>query len=241
MIIIDPNNTNIISSLNVHEMAFPDITFDEQELIRARTTIKAAYSNIMNDTVASAFLNNLEWNHDGDIMWQNDMLNILSDNIFEMIEEWKRDDNDELLKRIFVHIQLWGGNTCRGFFLNNGGFVNNFNNEHYKNGIFKAINGDLNSLCDLLKLNYMGISFATKHMFFWSNKKLPIYDNIISILVFGRKPLNNLNHYNQYTQGLTHLARTRQTQSHIIERSLFNWADSQAGKEWLRIRKSNVK
>jgi len=154
-----------------------------------------------------------------------------------MIKNWKKTKNDDdLLKKIFVYIQLWGGNTSRGFFNINGGFRNNYCNQFYKEGVQKAIDKNIESLDSFLLLNQVGISFATKHMFFWSDKALPIYDNIIAMIVFGRKPENNIKHYKQYVDSLKQLGAENNTETSVIERSIFNWYETTYGKKWFELR-----
>lgn len=243
MRLIDPSSFSDISKLQKHEIVFPKIEFVNQVLHRRTTTLKAAYTNITKNHQLMKYFAELKWDTLGDINWQNQMLNTLSENIFSMIANWKdsKQNDDELLKKIFLYIQLWGGNTSRGFFTNNGGFENNFSNEYYKNGSKLSIANNIDSLSSFLQLNQVGISFATKHMFFWSNKQLPIYDNIIAMLLFGRRPGNNVNHYSQYIGLLNNLGEEHQMESHIIERSIFNWADTENGKKWYSIRKQTLK
>jgi len=244
--LLQPINLDEINKLKKNEIAFPHIDFTSQELTRAKTTIKAAYTNIINGD-AKMFLKDLnsDWEVDGDIVWQNKMLNQLQKDIFNMIDLWKTKPNAELLSKIFVYIQLWGGNTSRNFFNRNGGFNSNFNDIIYRNAVNSILIGNKDcvqtSLAELMKLNQMGISFATKHMFFWSNKMMPVYDNIIAMQVFGRTPQKRVSHYTEYLQALKSLSKDNGKRTDIIERSIFNWYDTIAGQKWFCIRKNNVK
>lgn len=239
--IIEPNAILEISNLQRHNIAFPNITFSNQELQRTKTTLKGAYTLISNSGL-SKYLEDLNWNNDGDIEWQNNMLKLLSIEILKMIEKWKKEENSELLKKIFLYIQLWGGITSRGFFIKkNGGFDCNYNEQGYKKGVEECIKEDTQSLVSFCNLNQVGISFATKHMYFWSNKKLPIYDNIIAMIIFGRTPQNNIRHYQQYTESLKEMGKIKNIRTSLIERSIFNWYETENGRRWFDMRKSKLK
>jgi hypothetical protein len=240
MKLIKPNDLASISNLKPNEIAYPDIDYEDQILVRAKTTLKAAYTNIEN-TEAAKYLNDLSdvWNSNGGIDWQNKILNILQKDIFTSIKKHSETKDKELLKKIFVYIQLWGGNTSRGFFLRNGGFSQNFNEIIYLKSInYIKKNESAKALKELLNINQVGISFATKHLFFWSNGTLPIYDNIIAMLVFGRKPKNSLQDYSEYIDALNKMSIKMSKKTSSIERSLFNWADTQDGKKWICLRKN---
>lgn len=121
--------------------------------------------------------------------------------------------------------------------------VINYIKKEYKKLLIrqKAVDKNVESLDSFLQLNQVGISFATKHMFFWSDKALPIYDNIIAMIVFGRKPENNVKHYKQYVDSLKHLGAENNTETSIIERSIFNWYETKHGKKWFELRENTIK
>lgn len=237
--LIDPKNLELVSNLIRNEIAFPDIEFKDQELFRNKTTLKAAYTTI-NKGNLKPYLSDLNWEVNGNVEWQNKMLNTLSNDIFKMIDYWKVKNDPELLTKIFIYIQLWGGNTSRGFF-NINGFQSNFNLENYKKGVELAIINNSESLIYFTKLNQVGISFASKHMYFWSNKSLPIYDNIVAMIIFGRLPENKSKHYKEYVLSLDKVGFKRGITSNIIERSIFNWYETESGKKWFEIRKAKLK
>jgi hypothetical protein len=249
MKLIIPQLVDQISCLQKHDIAFPKIDFIDQELNRRQTTLKAAYTTINKSDYLSVYLNELTWDVKGDIEWQNTVLKSLSIKIFEMIDEYKSTNhlNDELLKKIFLYIQLWGGNESRGFFNNNGGFKNNYNSYKYKAAALKSLDGNPEGLIHFigtnkhpeLKIKQIGISFATKHMYFWSNKKLPIYDNIIAMIIFGRPTQNSYKHYLQYFDALNKVSSLTGVETYLIERSIFNWAETNSGKQWFEIRNRN--
>ncbi len=239
VILIEPQNLELISNLMKDEIAFPEIEYKDQELFRNKTTLKAAFTNI-NKGALKLYLSDLNWEVNGNTEWQNKMLNNLSKDIFKMIDQWKVKNDPELLTKIFIYIQLWGGNTSRGFFKNNG-FQSNFNLENYTKGAKLALINDSESLFYFTRLNQVGISFASKHMYFWSNKSLPIYDNIVAMIIFGRLPQNKSKHYKEYILSLERVSLIKGVSSNIIERSIFNWYETVSGKKWFEIRKSKLK
>lgn len=240
--LIKPNDFLSIQNLKKSEAAFPKLEFSGGKLNRKRTTIKAAYTNISKN-VNKNLISELEikWNNHGDILWQNDMLNTLDNKINSMIEEYSTNPSALLLKKIFIYIQLWGGNTCRDFFNKDGGFDENYNAETYKIGVELSSNDPIKALEKLLELNQMGIAFATKHIYFWSRKIYPIYDSIIAMLVFGRTVGNKIEHYKEYINSLEALGNDLNLKSDKLERSLFNWYESKEGKIWFCIRNSYQK
>lgn len=227
-----------------NEIAFPDIPFKDEPLWKKRTTLKAAYTNINKYEDAVKYLSDLsdEWKKKGDIEWQNEMLNKIEKDIRLFIDDF--DDNIEDLKKIFIYIQLWGGSNGRGFFDGKGGnFESKFDKRIYRDAI-NAVKVDATKeenirkgLCSLLALNQIAMSFATKHIYFWSKKELPIFDNIISNIVFGRKiRCHNINDYLKYVAASKKVSDLKGVDSHQIERSLFNWANTEDGKRWVDLR-----
>jgi len=235
---IDPNDNETIENLEREEINFPRIQFIDNPLQRNRTTIIEAYTNIFNKGYA-AYLADLDWDRDGDIDWQNNMLQHLHGIILQMIEAYRNNNNDELLKKIFIYIQLWGGNAGRNIFLQSGGFEHNFNIKIYKKFVKLTINSEFNNArIRLNKMTQIGTAFSTKHLHFWSNTEAPIYDSIISKIVFGRKNPNNKADYPRYMTALYDLAEEEgpNVTSSIIERSIFNWSDTEEGKLWSDLR-----
>jgi hypothetical protein len=81
----------------------------------------------------------------------------------------------------------------------------------------------------------MNTSFATKHIHFWSRSDAPIFDSVISSIVFGRKILKT-SEYGAYVESLNDLLQWLEMPNlsrSDLERSLFNWANTPAGKEWI--------
>lgn len=242
---IDPTNLQLIQQLQQDDIALPEIDYSKNVTLNlVSTTLHAAYKTI-SDYVCQEFLSDLEWEDNGDIQWQNNMLQQLSDNIYAMIAAYRDKPNDHLLTKIFIWIQLWGGNTGRNVFVKGQGWPNNFVIKTYLEAVSQIQNQQY--IAALQTLNQMyGVStaFASKHIHFWSGGDAPIYDSIIAAIVFGRKQSQvRPNEYPIYISALDKLIEelndNNVTRS-SIERNLFNWADTQQGKLWRCIRLSRV-
>lgn len=248
--LIQPENIVALKELSVGDIAFPLINYGNLELNRllilSKTTIHAAHTNISKDSSACKYIDDLDWVDGGDIGWQCQMLEIISNRIFELIQEWQSNGDMELLKKIFIYIQLWGGNSGRGMFLNgNGNFKGNYSENIYIDFVKLALDGDILSLGKLKSsakggISYIGTSFASKHLYFWSQGRLPIFDSIISKIVFGRvKP--RVDDYFGYYRALLELKEYLlieycNVETTQIERTLFNWAQSDLGSLWIKTR-----
>jgi len=172
---IEQNNTEEIKNLKKDDICFPNIDYScNGELNLNSTTLLAAYTTI-SKRVDKKYLSDLEWNVKGDIDWQNKILKHLSDKIYEMINEYESNPTDFLLEKIFIWIQLWGGNSGRGIFIKGEKWPKNFKAEVYKKAIEKINQKDYIKSLEIINSLY-GIStaFATKHIHFWSKKDAPI-------------------------------------------------------------------
>jgi hypothetical protein len=239
---IDPCNIENIQQLNQDEIAFPLIDYHiNEQLDLTATTLLAAYTTI-SGKVDTALLEGLIWNTNGDIVWQNTMLQHLSQSIYEMINQYHIKQSDELLTKIFIWIQLWGGNSGRSVFVRGQGWLQNFNIEAYRDAVQLILNADFQNALTTLNGNIYGIStaFATKHIHFWSNAVAPIYDSIIAAIIFGRnKNQVRPNEYQPYINGLDQLINkinNNQVTRSSIERNLFNWANTPLGLQWRNLR-----
>lgn len=239
---IDPNNIEAIQLLVIDQIAFPEIDYNVNEPLNLpASTLLAAYTNIANN-VEPVLLEGLNWNHHGDIAWQNQMLQTLSESITEMINDYHNNPkNVHLLIKIFVWIQLWGGNSGRSPFVCGPGWPENFNLNIYSAAINFILLNDFHGALTTLN-NMFGIKtpFATKHIHFWSNAEAPIYDSIIAAIVFGRKPSQvSAGQYQLYMNALDALIvelNNNQLTRSSIERSLFNWANTPLGLQWRNLR-----
>jgi hypothetical protein len=240
---IEPNNTKEIEKFENDEIRFPNIDYSSNgELNLNRTTLLAAYTTISN-RVDKEYISDLEWDPNGDIDWQNKILKHLSDTIYEMIGEFESKSNDFLLEKIFIWIQLWGGNSGRGIFIRGEQWPRNFNGSTYLKAINKIQIGKYTEALEILNTLYgVSTAFSTKHIHFWSKKDAPIYDSIIAAIIFGRNPAQiRAEEYLIYIESLKKLSKELKkeginTSSSSIERNLFNWANSENGLNWRKIR-----
>jgi hypothetical protein len=241
---IDPNNIEEIEQLNQDEIAFPLIDYNlHLPLNLPSTTLLAAYTTISNN-VDQELLEGLVWNNNGDIHWQNEMLQHLSDSIFDMISQYHINPADQLLTKIFIWIQLWGGNSGRSVFIRGHGWHQNFNIFQYSNAVQEIMNANFQNAFTILNGIY-GIStaFSTKHIHFWSNASAPIYDSIIAAIIFGRnqnqvRPHEYLPYINSLDLLIDEINNNQVTRS-SIERNLFNWANTPLGIQWRNLRLGN--
>lgn len=238
---INPANIELIQQLLQDEIAFPEIDYGQNEPLNLpATTLHAAYSTI-SARVDPVFLQDLEWDVNGDLQWQNNMLQQLSDNIYAMIAEYQHNPNNHLLTKIFIWIQLWGGNSGRGVFVRGQGWPQNFVLETYIDAVTQIQSQQYYcALCTLNQIYGVSTAFSTKHIHFWSGANAPIYDSIIAAIVFGRN--RNQIRSNEYTGYLNaldalilELGNNEVTRS-SIERNLFNWANTPQGVQWRNIR-----
>lgn len=164
------------------------------------------------------------------------MLANLESVIASMINAYLKNQDDELLIKIFVTIQLWGGNAGRGIFIRNGGLETNYSAEIYQGAIELVQKGnyaEANRL--LIQIPYLGTAFSTKHIHFWSDSKAPIFDSVMAKIVFGRKTATP-GKYLQYIESIGTLSHMKKVNASIIERNLFNWANTPEGRLWICMR-----
>lgn len=175
--------------------------------------------------------------------YQNDqdLMAWLSENISLMIRKYLKTENEELIENIFHSIQIWGGSEARHYYLNN----ENLNIQAYRKAILNARNGELCEAIRLFRQNifYFNIAFASKHFSFWTTdqksnindgpRQLPILDSIIFKLLYGRK-YPDYRHYSNYLKDIYKFIEVNpHLTAHSIERHLFNFADTEMGKEWI--------
>ena len=169
--------------------------------------------------------------------------------------------SDSDLEKIAVGIQLWGANTGRSPFIHGGGFRANFNMIAYREIIAHLLSlspastittcPHLRSAVGLWKssaFKYFGVSFATKHLSFWSQANgvptlLPIYDTIVANKFMGRCVAAHWNDYVPYAKGMhTAVSSINAANPHLgdqysviqMERQLFNWANTTSPAGWIR-------
>lgn len=113
------------------------------------------------------------------------------DEINSCLGNFKETDVDyELLAKIFDLIQVWGGQTGRGpYVITKSRYKFNEWRENYLYGALMALNNNpVGALKEWMKISGVGMSFAPKHLRFWS-KKYPVLDTRISLLMCGSRRL----------------------------------------------------
>jgi hypothetical protein len=241
MKIIDINNLVSLGDLKKGELAFPELDFSQYSDLNLNSTTLMAAHTVISSRVEPRFLVGLEWEENGDIQWQNAKLGVLASEVKELISEYLREPNDFTLIQIFLWIQLWGGNAGRTIFVRGNGWSKNFNINCYRDSINLIEKGQFVEALKMMNTMFgINTAFSTKHVHFWSLANAPIYDSIIAEIVFG--DLVKEKDYNRYLGALdaliAKLGNNEITRS-TIERNLFNWANTNAGKEWRRLRKLN--
>jgi hypothetical protein len=239
MKLIDINNLASVGNLTKGEIAFPDLDFSQYPDLNLKSTTLLAAQTVISSKVEPQFLDGLEWENNGDIHWQNAKLKSLAAVVNELILEYHREPNDFILSRIFLWIQLWGGNAGRTIFVRGKGWAQNFNINCYRDSINLIDKGQFIEALKMMNTMFgINTAFSTKHMHFWSLAKAPIYDSIIARIVFG--DLVKEKDYGRYISALDSLIEklgNSQITRSTIERNLFNWANSDAGEEWRRLRR----
>lgn len=241
------NTIKIISELDelqnikFDNIAFPKIDYlANLKLNLNSTTLLAAYTTI-SKRVEKEYIEEIEWRTNGDINWQNKILEYLANSIYRMIGEYELNQSDFLLTKIFIWIQLWGGNSGRAIFVRKNGWPNNFDIEVYKNGVELILKENYLDALDKFNTLYgVSTAFSTKHIHFWSKSNAPIYDSIIAAIIFGRDQTQiRAKEYPTYLNALEELKSTLNNSEidvSSIERNLFNWANSDDGIKWRELR-----
>ena len=189
-------------------------------------------------TVQKTGLLNSVIDDDGNILIKSNAA--LIEIIIEKIKNFDlaKSSNNELLE-IFDLIQAWGGPGRAPYVRPKGDEWRFRNIEEYANTYREAIKAIINLKSKPLddasikkveelirRLDGVGISFATKHLFFWSTglnfeKKLSIYDSRMELLIRGANKLSSAPNYTEFKKALEHQGRQSNIGSEIIERALF--------------------
>jgi hypothetical protein len=168
-----------------------------------------------------------------DQMSNDDLVKLIAS---EIDHNAQLDKTDKSLLRIFDLIQGWGGRMCRGpyvipkvepYRLASSSYIAN----QYKNGLKILSSGNIElALAKLLEIKHLGVSFATKHLYFWGRygqlkTELPIYDLRIKNLLYGN--LASSVTYSQYLRDLQEASKKVNLSISELERALFafstNW------------------
>jgi hypothetical protein len=160
----------------------------------------------------------------------------LVDLIDSKIKEHQSIDNfkDDELMVIFDLIQGWGGKSGRNIYVQPKD--NPTRKSHpqlsktYRKAIGYCISGDYQlALKEVTSIPNIGESFATKHIFFWSEfgpccKAIPIYDTRIKTLLFLKSTSSAT--YDDYVKTLDEKAKELSMTSALVERALFAFSQN---------------
>ena len=151
-------------------------------------------------------------------------------------------ENSVSLERIFYLIQIWGGRTGRGLFINQDfdwsvfspaytKLVNVCRNIENLDGntceaVFSAITSFIENLHEI-EYKGMGVAFITKHTRFWMhrnlpNDMLPIYDSTFSNHIMHRGNSATLRDLPIFWSGMIKKATEESISLTALERQLFN-------------------
>lgn len=223
----------------------PDINFQPvtPPLQRDKYTTRAMISNLRNkgyeDILQSVFPIQI------DQMTDQQLIEWLTNNIQVLVAQYIQQPSDGLLYTIFHSIQIWGGNSARMFYFNNGA-EQNFDLDAYRNALPALRNGDVVTAIGLFRENIhrMNIAFASKHFSFWTGdlqglvnmgpKQLPILDRLIYRVVYGVNRQPDYRHYLRFVNEMyDEIQQMNGVTIQNLERQLFNFADTEAGIQWM--------
>jgi len=144
------------------------------------------------------------------------------------------DFKDDELMLIFDLIQGWGGKAGRNIYVqpkNNPTRKSHSTlSSTYRKAITFCISGDYKSaLKEIISVPNLGESFATKHIYFWSEfgpnrKALPIYDTRIKTLLFLKSSFAAT--YDVYVKALNEKAKELSIGPGLVERALFSFSQN---------------
>ena len=150
--------------------------------------------------------------------------------------------SQQLIEQLFHWVQLWGGVAGRNIYVRDGGFSENFRHEAYSDFAEAAasktdLKERINRMQDASqKIDFWGISFASKHATFWAQaagaSALPIYDTNIARGCLGYKTAE-WRHYQDYVEQLSKHAEERGIEVATLERYAFDFFASEEGKTWI--------
>ena len=169
------------------------------------------------------------------------LVSIIENDINEIIKHKLFEDKDKML-RVFDLINGWGGKMGKATYVKpKGTTTRNSSNawyNHYVNGVKKAINGEDEGLLDFKKIENVGDSFGSKHLYFWSlfggNAPIPIYDNRIKTLLYFR--MSSYPDFNQYVYDMRNFANNNNITIHQLEKALFAFSSNYFPNEELNIK-----
>jgi len=159
--------------------------------------------------------------------------NVVENNLF--------DDEFKVL-RIFDLISGWGGKQGRTPYLRPVGNTirNSFSNWYsdYIEGIKLAIEGNKIGLDYFKKIKYIGDSFGTKHLYFWSlyggNQPIPIYDARIKTLLY--LSIDEAPSFVEYLEDMNNFSTLKNYTINQLEKALFAFSSNYFPNESLMIK-----
>lgn len=157
----------------------------------------------------------------------------------EIIKKINSYSGDKELEEIFHLIQIWGGSTGRGLYVQGDGFV-------WKNILpkYRELVSCCLSITDVTEENIdklyeavwdfnknvlrLGVSFITKHTRYWlyrtlGNNTLPIYDSIMANYVM-QKSTADIKHLKEYWNAMAVKAKELEIGLMPLERQIFKIA-----------------
>lgn len=191
---------------------------------------RAMFSLLINKGIVDVnFLNNI-----------NNMTQLEAE-VFDLIDHYP--ENEASLERIFHLIQIWGGRTGRGIYVNQDfhwedvvqvyepfiGLIRAFISIdpltlNLATGAVGAFRNDLHDI----HYTGMGVAFITKHVRFWMHRNLPedmlpIYDSTFSEHIMQKGATAQQKDLLNYWQGMVAKAAQEQVSLSSLERQLFNY------------------
>ena len=242
-------NLDYLKNSEKGEFLIPDINYNDSmpELYREKFTTRALIKNILNHSTSNLIdsVFDVDYNLKTDI----ELIGYLENIINQKIKNYLITNDENLLISIFNSIQIWGGNSARMFYFKNG-FEKNFNLNSYKEAVLILRSGKkdsfLNAIESFKKMQKINIAYASKHFSFWTSdligfeykypQQLPILDRLINNLVYGKSNQPDYRHYKKYVNDMFEISNYLKIDIQIIERNLFNFADTEEGKNWIKIR-----
>lgn len=158
----------------------------------------------------------------------------LEENIISSINGCDINNINQIIN-IFHKIEIWGGPAAGRTYTCGGGFSNNIDLNSYVDLIktcVSIIDHSINSLENIFektnncisKCHYFGVSFITKHVYYWTHKSLhenalPIFDSKLSNGLYHCNP--NIKQVVYYWQDMIEKARRENVSTKSLERTLF--------------------
>lgn len=224
----------------VIEDIFPNINYnywmnmnpfyaDTQLLPTMKTCIRhyASLPGLINDVL-----------QDIDLITCKDLVKLIEIEIKNIVEHNLFNDESKVL-RIFDLISGWGGKQGRAPYLRPlGNTTRNSYKNWYSNYILGAkcaINNKNEALKYFTTINFIGDSFGTKHLYFWSlyggNAPVPIYDARIKTLLY--LSIDEAPSFEQYVEDMNNFSIIKNITINQLEKALFAFSSNYFPNETL--------